>query len=371
MRILIVTEIPAPFRIPLFNALAAQPDVDLCVAFLAEHDPRRTYRVYREEFSFREVVLRGWSLRRGGRWVVVSRGVLGLLRRTRADVVVVGGWNQPAFWQVLVAARTTRTPALVWVESTAADARSDGAAAGALRRLALGLAGSFLVPGSASRAYLRGLGVADSRIFEAPNAVDHRVFRERVDEQRADRAALRTRLGLEGCVFLYVGRFERAKGLDVLLRAMTDVPGLLVLVGSGPLEPELQRASGERVRIVGQLTRDELVPWYAVADVLVLPSRSEPWGMTLNEGAAAGLPLVATDAVGAAHDLIEDGVNGFRVPADDPRALAEALRTLAGDADLRRSAGERSRALVERFRPELWAEAVARAAREAGRRSGG
>jgi len=70
MRILVITEIPAPFRIPLFNALAAVPDVELTVAFLAEHDPRRSYRVYREEFRFRDVVLRGTSLRRGGRWVV-------------------------------------------------------------------------------------------------------------------------------------------------------------------------------------------------------------------------------------------------------------------------------------------------------------
>jgi glycosyltransferase involved in cell wall biosynthesis len=367
MRILVVTEIPAPFRIPLFNALAAQPDVELHVAFLAEHDPRRTYRVYREEFAFHDVVLPGRSLRRGGRWLVLSRGVRGLLRRTRPDVAVVGGWNQPAFWQVL----GKRTPALLWVESTATDKRRAGAAAGALRGLALRLADGFLVPGRASREYLRGLGVADARIFEAPNAVDHGIFAERVEAERADRGALRERLGLDGCVFLYVGRLEHVKGVDVLLQAMVDVPGVLVLIGSGALEEDVRGMAGERIRVVGQLTRDELVPWYAAADVLVLPSRTEPWGMTLNEGAAAGLPLVATDAVGAAHDLIEHGVNGFRVPAGDPVALADVMRMLAEDAELRRRAGERSRALVERFTPERWAEAVVSAAREAVRRSDG
>jgi glycosyltransferase involved in cell wall biosynthesis len=105
------------------------------------------------------------------------------------------------------------------------------------------------------------------------------------------------------------------------------------------------------------------VRWYAAADAFVLPSRSEPWGMVLNEAAAAGLPLVATEAVGAAHDLIEPGVNGFRVPVEDPAALAEVLRALASDEDLRRRAGERSRVLAERFRPELWAAAVVSAAR--------
>ena len=106
-------------------------------------------------------------------------------------------------------------------------------------------------------------------------------------------------------------------------------------------------------------------------DVFVLPSRSEPWGMVLNEAAAAGLPLVATEAVGAAHDLIEPGANGFRVPVNDVAALAEALRALEADAELRRAYGERSREVVGRFRPEAWADAVSAAARSATRRSAG
>ena len=360
MRLLIVTEIPAPFRVPLFNALAAEPDVELCVAFLSEHDPRRSYRVYRDEFAFRDVVLPGRSLHHGSRWVVLTRGLGGLLRTFRPDVVIVGGWNQPAFWQALVKAPAS----LLWVESNASDSRT---APDAVRRLALSRASGFLVPGRASRAYLEELGASAERIFVAPNAIDFGVFAEHVEAERADRAALRGRLRLDGCVFLYVGRLEREKGLDVLVDAMEGVRGHLVLVGSGPLEPELR----SRARVVGQLSRDELVPWYAAADVLVLPSRSEPWGMTLNEGAAAGLPLVATDAVGAAHDLIEPGVNGFRVPAEDAAALREALQTLASDETLRRRAGVRSRELAELFRPEAWAAGVVSAARAVARGSGG
>jgi glycosyltransferase involved in cell wall biosynthesis len=356
MRLLTVTEIPAPFRVPLFNALASQPEVELLVAFLAEHDPRRNYRVYREEFAFEDVVLPGRSLRRGSRWVMLTRGLRRVLRSFSPDVVVVGGWNQPAFWQALLAAR----PSLLWVESNASDSRT---APDAVRRLALRLASGFLVPGRASRAYLEALGVAGGRIFDAPNAIDFGVFAQRVAAERADRDALRARLGLDGCVFLYAGRFEREKGIDVLLDAMEGVDAQLVAAGSGPLESELR----VRARVVGQLTRDELVPWYGAADALVLPSRSEPWGMTLNEGAAAGLPLVSTDAVGAAHDLIEPGANGFRVPAEDAAALREALLALASDAALRRRAGTRSREIAERFRPEAWAAGVVSAARAVAR----
>ena len=81
--------------------------------------------------------------------------------------------------------------------------------------------------------------------------------------------------------------------------------------------------------------------------------------MPLNEGAAAGLPLVATEAVGAAWDLIEEGRNGFRVPVGDAEALRKALRRLIGDDTFRRAAGARSRELAARFTPDAWAEAVA------------
>jgi glycosyltransferase involved in cell wall biosynthesis len=85
----------------------------------------------------------------------------------------------------------------------------------------------------------------------------------------------------------------------------------------------------------------------------------------LNEAAAAGLPLVASEGAGAAYDLIEEGVNGFRVPVGDEAALAAALRRLAEDEELRIAAGSRSRELAERFTPAAWADAVAGLARRA------
>ena len=353
VRLLLLTEIPAPFRIPLFNALAAQQGVEFRVLFLAAADPRRAhYELHEDEFRFDSRVLRGRELRRGARWMVLNRGVLRELRRFRPDVVGVGGWNQPAFWQALAYTKARRIPLLVWVESTARDARSHALPLELAKRALIRGASGFFVPGSASADYLRGLGVPDERIAVAPNAVDARQFG----------AAAGPRDG-EPCTFLYVGRLDREKGLDVLLRAFERVPGELVIVGGGSEEGALRTQASRRVHFVGQLDRDDVVPHYAAADVFVLPSRSEPWGMVLNEAAAAGLPLVATDGVGAAHELIEHGVNGFRVPEGDEEALAEALRRLAADEGFRQRAGARSRELVRPFTPEAWARAVVELAR--------
>src|SRR5439155_21061913 len=139
------------FRIPLFDALAAQPDVDLRVLFLAADDPRRSYP--RLERRFASEVLPGRDFSAAGRWTVVNAGVTGRLRRFRPDVVLVGGWNQPAFWQALLYARAAGVPLVVWVESTARDERAGRGPAELAKRVVVRSAAAFVVPGRAAAAY--------------------------------------------------------------------------------------------------------------------------------------------------------------------------------------------------------------------------
>jgi glycosyltransferase involved in cell wall biosynthesis len=348
MKIALLTEIPAPYRIPLFNALATTHGVELEVLFLAERDPRRQYPVYEHEFYFRRRVLTGAGLVARGRWVVLSRGTRRELDRFDPDIVLLGGWNQPAFWSGLRWARKRRRPVVLWVESTARDERSGNPLLERLKRRAVAAAAAFLVPGRAAREYVESLGVERDRIIVAPNAVDLSIFSVEPD-----------RRGRDGCTFLYVGRLAPEKGVDVLVRAFRNVPGKLVLEGTGPLEPQVRGLADERVEMLGHVARENLPELYARADCLVLPSRSEAWGMVLNEAAAAGLPLVATEAAGGGYDLIEQGVNGYRVPVEDESALAEALRKVAAEPDWRITAGERSRVLTSGYTGEAWAAAVA------------
>jgi glycosyltransferase involved in cell wall biosynthesis len=356
LKFALLTEIPAPYRIPLFNALAER--AGFRALFLSRGDPRRPfYELHEDEWRFEHRVLPGRSVRRGGRWLVVNGGVLRELRRFAPDAIGVGGWHQPAFWQALAYARARRVPLLVWIESTARDARSEAAPLRLARRLMMrGAAGAF-VPGRASAEYARSFGIPVERIALAPNAVDADVF---------GRAAV-DRGGRAECTFLYAGRLDREKGLEVLVRAFARAPGRLVIAGTGPEEARLRALADGRVRFLGALDRDALPAVYAEADAFVLPSRSEPWGMVLNEAATAGLPLVATEGVGAGHDLVEDGVNGFVVPVGDEDALAAVLSRIAEDERFRLSAGARSRELVAPFTPEAWAEGVASLAERARR----
>jgi glycosyltransferase involved in cell wall biosynthesis len=363
MNILLLKDIVSPYRIPLFNELATRDGIDLRVVLLSRTDPRRDYPFYERELRFDWRILPGVELRRGLRWVVFSRGIGRELGRLRPDVLIVGGWVQPAFWQAILWARRTRVPLALWVESTARDERSGGRTREAAKRFAVRSAAAFLVPGRASAEYLRSLGADPERIVVAPNAVDLTIFEGRVAEARARRDELRRERALDGCVFLCVSRLSREKGVDVLASAFDGVPGQLVLVGDGPEETLVRSLAPAHSRLVGRLERDALPEWYASADCFVMPSRSETWGMAMNEAAAAGLPLVASVAAGAGHDLIEEGVNGFRVPVEDVGALRAALTRVAVDHAWRARAGERTLELARGSTPAAWADAVANLAR--------
>ena len=154
---------------------------------------------------------------------------------------------------------------------------------------------------------------------------------------------------------LFVARLIGAKDPACLLEAQAilearGVAPWLVLVGDGPEAKTLRdfalARSLSRVVFAGSRQPRDLPPIYAAADLFVLPSRHEPWGVVVNEAMAAGLPVVLSDRVGAAADLLVDGENGLLVPSGDPARLAAAIGEIVGDAALRARMGARSRRIV-------------------------
>jgi len=163
-------------------------------------------------------------------------------------------------------------------------------------------------------------------------------------------------------VVLFVGRLVYYKGVDVLLRAMVGIDADLVLIGGGPLEPELRHSAsaagiGARVGFLPPQDGDELTAWYHAADVLCLPSvaRSEAFGLVQIEAHAAGTPVISTNLPTGVPYANADGVTGLTVPPGDVDALRDALRRLLGDDELRARLGRqaRERALREFTVPRM------------------
>ena len=172
----------------------------------------------------------------------------------------------------------------------------------------------------------------------------------------------------------FVGKLVPWKRPLDLLEAVARVQGLyLFLAGEGPLRPLLEaRAEREdlrdRVRFLGFVNQRQLPKVYAAADFLVLPSDYEPFGVVVNEAFSCGLPAIVSEACGSAGDLVRDGETGYVVPVGAVDVLAERLRTLAADAELRGEMAQRARARIADWGPQQNAEAFAQACLSIARR---
>jgi glycosyltransferase involved in cell wall biosynthesis len=193
-----------------------------------------------------------------------------------------------------------------------------------------------LAIGTWNEAYWESLGVPRAKIATATYAVDNEFFRQRAEEVAGESAILRASWGAsEGhTVFLFAARLVGVKAPDLLLKAFLALAGdpraHLVLVGNGPLEGRL-RAEQEalnlpRVHWAGFVNQRELPAYYRAADVMVLPSRFEPWGLVVNEAMACGTPCIVSDVVGAGGDLVEGQETGRVFRSEDAGHLAEALK---------------------------------------------
>jgi glycosyltransferase involved in cell wall biosynthesis len=372
-KLVIVTEIIAPYRIPVFNDLAKRREVDLHVIFLAENDPSlRRWRVYKEEIEFQYDVLPFWRRRLGRFNVLINRGIIAALDRIRPDALVCGGYNYVASWQAAYWARARRVPFLLWTESTALDKRGRHLPIEFLKNRFRRLCRGFVVPGSASSGYLMDLGVPQERIFTAPNAIDIARFSRLAEESRSDELQIRSELSLPSRYFLYVGRIVRAKGVFELLEAYaqmeTDIRGKigLVVVGDGADRIELMRRAA-RIRpgnivFPGFVHRDELVRFYTLGEALLLPTHSDTWGLVVNEAMSCGLPVIVTSVAGCTADLVQNGWNGVVVSPKDPPQLANAMTRLANDSGLSREMGIRSWQRIQAYSPTAWSEGMVKAA---------
>jgi glycosyltransferase involved in cell wall biosynthesis len=364
-RLVILTEIISPYRIPLFNTLAREPGVDLHVIFLAETDPSlRQWQVYKQEINFSYQVLSSWRKRIGRYNLLLNFGVSAALKTAAPDVILCGGYNYLASWQSLSWARGRGVPFCLWSESNAQDMRHGYMPVELLKGEFLKGCSRFVVPGRSAREYLHAHKIEDSSIFTAPNAVDNDLFRKAAEAARRQADRLRAELGLPEQYFLFAGRFVREKGVFDLLSAYAKLNGPtrerigLVYVGSGAARRELeQRAAAIRpgmVTFAGFVQRDQLAAYYALAEALILPTYSDPWGLVVNEAMACGLPVVVSRVAGCAADLVRENWNGLLISAGDISSLTKSMETIAGNRELRASMGANSEQWISSFSPTAW-----------------
>lgn len=371
-RVVILTEIISPYRIPLFNVLARNESVDLHVIFLAETDPNlRQWQVYKEEIKFSYQVLPAWRKLLGGYNALLNRGVAQALAAAAPDVILCGGYNYLAFWQALCWARFRNVPFLLWSESTLLDARRGHPLVEFLKGEFLDKCSGFVVPGRSAMEYLRAHKMREECIFTAPNAVDNDLFDAGATLARQHSAARRRELGLPDRYFLFVGRLVKEKGVFDLLSAYAKLNDAvrqkvgLVFVGDGVSRRQLEQQAASivpgAVRFSGFAQREQLAAYYALAQALILPTYTDTWGLVVNEAMACSLPVILSRVAGCGADLVRQEWNGLLVPPGDVPALATAMERLAHQPELCTAMGLNSRHRISHYSPAKWVVGLARA----------
>lgn len=372
LRLALLTEIIAPYRIPVFNALAKIPGIDLHVIFLAETDPsQRQWHVYKEEIQFSYEVLPSWRKWIAGRMLLLNRGLGKALNRFAPEAIVCGGYNYLASWQALQWARRNRRRFYVWIESTVRDQRGGTLFVKFLKTSFLRRCEGVIVPGTSSFQYARHLGVSGERIFTAPNAVDTDLFARHAAAARENAMAFRQKFSLPSRYFLYVGRLIPDKGVFDLLNAYSKLDQQirkevgLVFAGNGISHDELVRQARAimpgQIQFPGFAHREDLAAIYGLADVLVFPTYSDTWGLVVNEALACSLPVVLTNVAGCAADLVTDHWNGLVVTPRNVPQLVSAMEEMATGEAMRSVMREHSWERIQHYSPEQCAAGIASA----------
>jgi glycosyltransferase involved in cell wall biosynthesis len=348
---------PLPYYTPIFNSLAEK--LDLHVLFMSSRAPLTAFRDPwgqdpRFEHSFwwsRTLELSSLDFR-----AQVSLGVSPRLQRLRPDVLIAYSWH-PIMYEPLVWSSLTGRRAVMWSESCDFSGLLRGRFSQAVRRFALRRCQAFVTSGTKASEYLLSLGVPESRLITSCMPAGTPPHDGRGPEGPRQRRAGEVR-------YLFVGRLIPRKRPLELLRAFAriraELPNAtLTVVGEGPLLGEVSREAerlGEGVRVLGHAEGPDLSRLYTDADVLVIPSVREVWGVVVNEALLHGLYVVATDQVASAFDLLGPG-SGAIVPADDAsalvRAMVDASRAGLDDADRSRRAARAARCSVDAFAKDI------------------
>ncbi len=356
-----------PYHVARWNAAASSENLDVTVAQLRANDEFKVLEStsHNNNSKFSLVTLEDKFASRD-HWQLL-RKVREIIDAKTPDVIVIAGYSFPVSLAALTVAREQAIPVIICSESNSDDAHRvrliEKAKKVVIRQCSAGLAGA-----DRQRNYLVQLGFDKDAVFTGYNAVDNPHFASALASSVARLAELRKVYALPDRFFLSVGRFTHKKNhkglIDAFHRARStclkkgnSVPDL-VIAGDGDLRAELECLIskldlGSSVHLIGAVGYDDLPGVYALADALIHPSTVEQWGLVVNEGMAACLPVLVSRTCGCADSLVQHKSNGLTFNPHDPDDISAAMQWMSQRTpDEAKKLGETSAEIISNWGPE-------------------
>ncbi|MEM7102352.1 MAG: glycosyltransferase family 4 protein [Bacteroidota bacterium] len=346
---------PVQYIVPLYKKLAAEPDIEVTVLFCSkrglgdEVDEQFGIKVkwdipILEGYNY--VFLKNHSFRKGH-----YRGILGyinlgvikhILKAPRGSLLVIQGWAKITFLLGIIVGRLSGKKMALRVEASMSHENLKGKGKQLLRRFVLSYLlfpwfHKFLYIGKQNKAFYKYFGVPENKLIFTPYCVNNERFIKqkialgnRVDEPK-------TGLGIKPNqrVILYSGKYiDVKKPLDLLNAFLkcSDLNAFLVFMGEGELRKEMEafitHHQLNNVVLTGFINQSKVADYYGIADIFVMCSRTETWGLSTNEAMNFGVPVVLPHTAGCADDLVIEGKNGYIFESGNVDELAAVLRKL-------------------------------------------
>lgn len=346
-KVLFLTNYPSPYRVQFFDELGKYMDVTVLFSERKEDKKHRSADWYiQEKGRFQIVQLKKTASIRGRD---LCLDVTKWLKKDW-DAIVLCGYSSPTIMLAMAYLRLRKIP--FYMEVDGGLVRKDSKAKYLFKKLLVSSATYWISSGRETTNYLVHYGAKEEKTFHYPfTSLWEKEILPAIPAEEEKRQ-LREKLGIrEKKIALYVGRYDPRKGMDDLLHGVPDLDGDVgvCFVGGEPTREHLDfcREKGiTNAHFVGFQKKEELADYYKAADVLVLPTKSDVWGLVINEAMAFGLPVITTDQCVAGMELVENGVNGYIVPVGDRKALVDSVNRL-----LREDYRSMGAAALETIRP--------------------
>jgi glycosyltransferase involved in cell wall biosynthesis len=368
-RVLVLCSHPVQYMSPVLRRMAQHPQLELRVGYCSLRGAEATY-----DREFAATVKWDIPLLEGYEWTEISNqgsgsesffglcnfGVWNLIRRGQFDAIIcLTGYIRASFWIAFLAARTSGTAFLFGTDANSLAPRDSRSWKIFVKKLIwphlYSLADQIVVPSTASYNLLHSLGIPEDRITLTPYSVDNDWWKE--ESLRVDRAAVRRSWGIAPgvSIILFCAKLQPWKRPLDLLRAfaLATVPNsALIFAGEGPLHWELETEAAslgiaQRVHFLGFVNQSQLPSIYTASDLMVLPSEYEPFAVVVNEASCCGCPVIASDRVGAAQDLIAPVNPSFIYPCGNIDVLAQLLKVALANPVAFREYGHAARQRME------------------------
>lgn len=368
MRLVVLTNILTPYRIPLFEEMQRCVD-DFTVLIMAAQEENRRWRL--PESRFKTILLPGIHLKKPGE--VISRhlnfGVIPIFFRLNPDVVLSGGYA-PANLSAWIYCGLSRKKYVGWGELSFHDAGRDSTIRKGLRQILIRSSSGAIASSQEAREVFIQYGAAPDRVLTAPMPIDVAFYHERTKSFRQSEECASRRAGYPGPVLLSIGQLIRRKGYPEMFRIYERIrerrPDVsLLIAGDGPerasYEGEVKKRGLDRVYFLGYQQREQLPELFAIADLFVFHTLSDPFGAVLSEAMAAEVPVVSSIHAAATWEWVEEGVTGFRIdPKETASSVDTLLKLLERSPEERRVIGRRGYERIKECNPKNTATEMVR-----------